>query len=151
MITREVRTGELIGHRVWFPRGITITDVGTLHSYNVQAAIWEPGKPMQGHPERPIVRYGRKPGIYAFLERDQLDRWLFYNPGVVIVGTAWLWGTVHQHERGVRAQYAYPREFDGIRGELPSYFKPDKILKNLRDRFIGRSVDYENLFPGIDR
>lgn len=42
-------------------------------------------------------------GLFAFKEH-----WGMQEVGGVIVGAVALWGQIHQHEKGYRAQYAYP-------------------------------------------
>lgn len=46
-------------------------------------------------------------GVYAAKALDRLSSIRFWNRG--IRGEAWLWGAVVEHERGWRAQFAYPK------------------------------------------
>ena len=49
-------------------------------------------------------------GIHA--AKPEHDKLLNYDNGVVVTGRVALWGVTFEHERGYRAQYAYPLSFD---------------------------------------
>lgn len=51
-------------------------------------------------------------GIYGVKTREQLKGWLnasFYLYTETVIGQVYLWGNIIEHERGYRAQYAYPK------------------------------------------
>jgi hypothetical protein len=63
------------------------------------------GQPPCGHPPGD----GCGCGIYAWLRREDLRRLVRIEPHIVPVwGTCSVWGTVHMHESGLRAEHAYP-------------------------------------------
>lgn len=62
-------------------------------------------------------------GIYAWQSRDDLDRLVSITYDMVPVwGSVSLWGEIHPHERGLRAEYAYPYELF-ISEEYAAYAK----------------------------
>lgn len=65
------------------------------------------GTPCDGH----IPNYAPKCGIYGFKRPDDLRSQVDATYGDEIVGAVWLWGRIAEHERGYRAQFAYPAHF----------------------------------------
>lgn len=49
-------------------------------------------------------------GYYA--AKSEHSALLRYYQGKIITGTVALWGEIHEHEKGYRAEYAYPLTFD---------------------------------------
>jgi hypothetical protein len=80
------------------------------------AAEWPPDDKLEaacdaGHPAPEL---GHTCGVYAVIDEAALARWaLERGPilGEIAVGEVDLWGKVIKHERGWRAQYAYPHSF----------------------------------------
>jgi len=96
-----IRAGEIVAYRGWM-----LHPNGNLRSVH-RDDEWEPGIPMQGNPDEPyagvhayksilgIAEYGLSSRIYSI---DSVDP--------MVTGTVELWGTVIEHERGYRAEYA---------------------------------------------
>jgi hypothetical protein len=100
--------GELIGHRAWKVEGGNL-----LRSYSAGSA-WFPGQPMQDKIGKGLeIDDHNTAGIWAFKDPYELAH-EFYGEiqGSGVFGTVWLWGTVIEHERGYRAQYATIRSLD---------------------------------------
>lgn len=127
-----VRAGEIVGWRAWEMGS------GCLRSLVVTSTIWQPNGIIKGNPGIKSPYYPLYEGIYAFKTEAQALN-LFheypYAPSNYVVGTVELWGEVHEHENGYRAQYAQPLE-------LVHFFGPDRDnemylferLKTLFDR-----------------
>lgn len=133
-----MRPGEFIGHRIWEVRHVD-GKMG-LKSF-VMECPWQPDTPMRDTTyaggcieERNMI------GIWGFKDRENLllylKRWLYLNQPIII-GTAWLWGTVIEHELGYRAQYAAIRSLEEIHyyGDSPEF-----DLKPLRDLYVKKRV-----------
>lgn len=100
--------GELIGHRAW-----TVQGGNLLLSISAKSA-WFPGQAMLdkiGHGQE--IDDHNTAGIWAFKDPYDLanEFWSMLRDGSVF-GTVWLWGTVIEHERGYRAQYAAIRSLE---------------------------------------
>ena len=67
--------------------------------------VWTAGLTM--HVDHDAPQPGCRCGVYASKSLDDLRSIRVWESGVR--GEAWLWGTVVEHERGWRAQFAYPR------------------------------------------
>lgn len=135
-----IRTGEIIGHRLWF-----IVD-GRLSSL-AHLRIWRPGETVVGDTNE-IVRHDPLfiqviwGGTYAFARRDQCDEEItdltevlarvahnkgrgFYFIGSepaylasgLVVGTVKMWGDVVEHETGYRAEFAKLNSIDELYGK----------------------------------
>lgn len=101
----------LIGWRVWYVS--TDRDQLRLASPN-RMAVWEPYRALEAR------HVGELPGglchacgIYAFRSLNDLRRTVaaqFDYRGATpwVAGQVWLWGKFAEHQRGWRAQYAYP-------------------------------------------
>ena len=101
--------GELIGHRAWKVEGGNL-----LRSYSAGTA-WFPSQPMHltvGNKGIEIDDHNTA-GVWAFKDPYELAH-QFYGEieGSGVFGTVWLWGTVIEHERGYRGQYAAIRSLD---------------------------------------
>ena len=104
----------IIGYRLWQ------CDVAGLKSLN--GVPWIPGKPLTAGCG--VLRHGKfvflpphfahdtpqvdcRCGVYGAKRLDSLQSMCFWDSGVR--GEVFLWGTVVEHERGWRAQFAYPK------------------------------------------
>jgi hypothetical protein len=67
--------------------------------------VWIAGRTM--HVDHDAPKADCRCGVYASKSLDDLRSIRVWESGVR--GEAWLWGTVVEHERGWRAQFAYPR------------------------------------------
>jgi hypothetical protein len=100
--------GELIGHRAWKVEGGNL-----LRSFSAGSA-WFPGQPMQDKVgKNQEIDDHNSSGVWAFKDPYDLAHqfWSEIDSGGVF-GTVWMWGTVIEHERGYRAQYAAIRSLD---------------------------------------
>jgi hypothetical protein len=111
-------TSCLTGHRVWN------WDAAGLKSLNGE--LWFPRQPLSAtcradrsgsisglskatHNPAELPYFGCTCGVYAAKTIDHLHQCGYKKFGVC--GEVHLWGTVVEHERGWRAQFAYPRTF----------------------------------------
>jgi hypothetical protein len=136
-----IRTGELIGHRLWWVIG------GQLCSL-AHRMFWLPGETINGDTNQIVdqdwffSRWTIWGGTYAFSAIKDLDeeianltemkrRWEFLGLGrgyatldwmplteteTFVAGTIKLWGDVVEHERGYRAEFAKINSLDAIYG-----------------------------------
>lgn len=97
--------GEIIGHRMWSVKGGNL-----LTSFSAESA-WFPGEPMKDATKsaREIDDHNQV-GVWAF--KNPYDLGHQFNGTQGIFGTVWLWGTVIEHEKGYRAQFAAIRSLD---------------------------------------
>jgi len=118
-----IRAGELIGYRCWY-----VDDGFNLHSVSADY-VWPTDAPAEGNPGIFIDSYPFLPaGVYAFNDEERARQQLIeYVAGQtfpfswirqakielilvryigVVYGEVKLWGEVHEHEHGYRAQYA---------------------------------------------
>jgi hypothetical protein len=109
-----VSVGEFVGWRWWIVMG----PAAIVRLASVTApAIWLPGETMVARNDAfdwkgPEWSGGPNYGIFAFKDRQEA---LLANdvPGMLMAfGSVSLWGTVIEHERGYRAQYAKVRSLD---------------------------------------
>lgn len=104
------RIGEIVGHRAWrFTNGF-------LSSAMMMDVVWYPGQTMKdGCPSNNFAAVSDhgSAGIWAFKNIYDLGGEFApkYSPEYVY-GTVWMWGTVIEHERGYRSQYASIRSLD---------------------------------------
>ena len=134
MTDREVRVGEIVAWRYWRVVGGIWRGPLTIWSSAVPMD-WTPGRPMTGYPARlprlfMTTAYGE--GIHAYENRE--EAWLNAvksDHSFLVIGTVWLWGHIILHERGYRAEFAYPRSFDGVRF-------PGLRFKWIKRRVFGR-------------
>ena len=111
-------TGHLIGWRVW-----EITAEGLLGSVWLDDTVWSPGQPIIAEfRHHPMWAFPASAMLLAALERQGpiesgagihalKARYLAQSLAAVtglILGRVALWGEIAEHERGYRAQYAYP-------------------------------------------
>ena len=102
----------IIGWRVWR------VENGMLWS-PFTGSVWEPGKPFQidrsrydGWSDELSNPLNRGLGIFAL---KKPPRGMVIG-GSLVVGRVALWGTVHEHTKGYRAQYAYPLSIRRVSG-----------------------------------
>lgn len=94
---------------IWAPK----TPLRAVHQVRSWAVAPQPCEdaPCENH----IPRMMPGCGIYAFKEerylREIVDAYSSSTFGNIIIGTVYLWGRIFEHERGYRAQYAYPKSF----------------------------------------
>lgn len=92
----------VIGWRAWH----VVKSYGTWQLISPQKdVLWTPGQPTVA-----LCRHDggcSSCGINAFATREQLDGDAYYGSKPVI-GQVALWGLVHEHGRGWRAQFAAP-------------------------------------------
>lgn len=62
----------------------------------------------------PCMGAGDGCGIYAYKQRSELDRLGEPQEQLGVIMRIALWGRVWEHERGWRAQYAYPLAFESL-------------------------------------
>lgn len=111
-------SGELLGYRGWLVGRDSVTGELRLRSM-VAGFVWPPHTYVQAGYFAPADLASRKQihdlGYYAFKNesgsRAHLSPW----GDLIVTGTVELWGTVHEHDYGWRAEYAYPKSFDGTR------------------------------------
>lgn len=119
-----ISVGEIIAIRVW--RYIPAS--GLLQSMAVDC-IWAPAEPMQGDPES---WYGN--GVHAFKSQTEaLSQYRAGGGGAMVVGTAMLWGTVIEHEKGYRAEFGKVNTLDFITNMV--WWKERRALQRLRARY----------------
>lgn len=105
----KATVGELIGHRAWTVKG------GNLLTSVSAGSAWLPGQPMHhkvGSNGLEIDDHNAA-GVWCFKDPYDLANqfWSTIQNGGVF-GTVWLWGTVIEHDRGYRAEFAAIRSLD---------------------------------------
>jgi hypothetical protein len=127
-LERAFVAGPILGWRLW-----RTTQDGTLMSlYN--DVVWPTGTPLRANPKNPGE------GVYALKDRTRLDGrgyTLTADQSGMVVGQVALWGTVIEHERGYRAQYAYPALID-LAPSMPGFPRPAslrRLAEAIRDRY----------------
>jgi len=137
-----LRAGEFIAHRAWMVLGVDQPrDRIWLNSFVMRCA-WMPRVPLSDtsyNPERRIQDHNEV-GVWGFKNRDDLfaDFLVGWDQieYPIAIGTAWLWGTVIEHNKGYRAQYAAVRSVDEIRWGWCGADRSDEILAKLRDLYV---------------
>ena len=96
---------------------------GLLGSYvrrpGLKNTITELARRASGVPA--VVPGGGTMGLYAFDTPELLHEEFLATPreytsdGVHVRGTVYMWGETIEHERGIKAQYAYPRLLEAVR------------------------------------
>lgn len=135
-----VRTGELIGHRLWW----VVPENGELHlSSLAHRRLWVPGETIIGDLNEMVCGIIRAiwGGVYSFFnaadahaemiaavaELDDLRKrrtsgWIisgwspYYEAIAVVSGTIKMWGDVIEHERGWRSEFAKLASIDAVHG-----------------------------------
>lgn len=135
-----IRTGELIGHRLWW-----LLPCGHLSSL-AHRRVWVPGETVYGDVDKAIMHdewiyYPIWGGVYSFASRSSLSRevddllirlhrfktgqatwmWPSWNPyrecEGVVTGTIKMWGEVIECEHGYRAEYAKLTSIIAVHGQ----------------------------------
>jgi hypothetical protein len=104
----------LIGYRYW-----TWDPVNQCLRSLYNGERWHPYRALQARCVDAIRNSPAAPapdchcGVYAFCDEreavEQRPNSHVASPATLIFGSVWLWGTVVQHVKGWRAQFAYPR------------------------------------------
>lgn len=102
----SIANGDVTGYvRAWRVWGLSQAGAELWLKSPVAGLCWRPGMPMKGWPALPPQ------GIYALHQAQDAatmrQRWLG-GRAALLGGEAALWGDVREHERGWRAQFAYP-------------------------------------------
>jgi len=113
--------GHILGWRLWrLPNGTELPDhEGRLMSIVIHQSPWLPGEPKAAPFPPDAYGSGVNCGIYAFktilgalgYAETILTDWTVQP---FVLGEVALWGAVVEHERGYRAQYAYPYSFRAL-------------------------------------
>lgn len=138
-----IRPGEFIGHRVWLVCGADDLpgDRVWLNSFVMRYA-WQPGVPVRdiSYDPKNRIQEQNMVGIWSFKDRDGLlNDFLSGWEGIeypIVIGTAWLWGTIIEHEKGYRAQYAAIRSLDTIYWGWGGEDNSDAVLEKLRAIYL---------------
>lgn len=140
-----VRTGELIGYRLWWVAGrdSTFAQLMSLAS----GYIWRPGETVTGDINECVYLDFWRPegsifgGVYAFSKEEFMQNELHdvrihirsgWGPKVCVAGTVKMWGEVIEHQFGYRAQFAKLHSLSvafGGSGDRP------EILEALQERY----------------
>lgn len=117
--------GYVVAQRTWpvsFERGVVTSGFDTE---------WPPGEPVKATDPGPTMM-GHGAGLYAMKLGEEIalpatDWHSMYAAGLVA-----LWGRIKEHERGFRAEWAYPLEFQHLSLEGPF---ADAMLAVLNERY----------------
>ena len=136
-------------HRLGFHQGFRVWTVDFEERLvpSVAESRFRPGYRIEAEcPKRrevpcwhPCLDYGYGCGIYAVKREDALPSFEYrrFASSADVIGAVSarvaLWGSVIEHERGYRAQYAYPLEFLGIELEDPADPRHSRIRYFLED------------------
>ena len=110
---------------------------GRLTSDSFDEVIWEPRKPVKASGSKCMFNTSKGIGIYAAKERDLILK--DYEPRdktIFIIGKVALWGAIKEHEKGYRAEWAYPLEFLKITNVAPEL--EFTLLRALSDIYLPR-------------
>jgi hypothetical protein len=137
------RVGEVVAPRLWWADDVPKEG---WHLRSVfQLNTWLPGVPMEGEPAWYMN------GVHGWKMPAHLDEYeeqLGHMGRIFVRGTVELWGRVVEHEKGYRAQYAYPLTLDrlvigqGINWDHAAMRwngapqPPDDLLDQLRLRYL---------------
>jgi hypothetical protein len=115
--------GEIEAYRCW-----NLVN-GYLVSFN--GMVWVPGEPAKGLG----VDIGNSSGIYSFLHLDDAIKEYGNATDTVIIGRIKLWGTIVEHGKGFRAEYAKVLELVDYRLRYAVGPHPE-ILDRVRQRYL---------------
>lgn len=138
-----VKFGEITAYRMWeiadefspfkHPRLKSVT----------MANIWEPGNPMEGSP-------GHGVGVFCWKDKDlaEYEARMYSVMDRMAWGSIKIWGEVHEHQTGYRAQYAKIEKIEGVfigrepakpQGFWGRFFEQEspslKLLNSLRETY----------------
>lgn len=132
----ELIAGPIIAWRLW-----KIRQDGILLSVAHSSVAWPTGAPLEGTYEgdaswgRGLV--GSTAGVYAMKTRELLAGHTYGRD--CLVGQVALWGRVVEHEKGYRAQWAYPTMVDlSVKEPMPGFPKPKRrsdLARMIRDNY----------------
>jgi hypothetical protein len=100
-----MQVGELVAWRIWQING------SYLSSYSADTS-WYPNEPMTGDPHD----YDHQ-GVWCLKSPHDALHMALHSNGTYALGTVWLWGTVIEHSRGYRGEFAMIRSIDTIVGK----------------------------------
>ncbi len=111
----NLRAGEITAYRAW-----RVREGSRLFSIAFDNFEWLPGLPAEGNPDVEVgYEFGH--GIHAFKDYEGAEEYLRTGYIILLEGTRssfWfvlgeveLWGTIHEHGLGYRAQFARPTRF----------------------------------------
>lgn len=126
------RYGHVMGWRWWRVDrgGLHSLWVNCAHAWPTDQALWA-GSPL--HPD-PRNYWGRC-GVYAWRELPQaLRQNLPAGYDLFVLGEVALWGHVIEHERGFRAEYAYPYSLRVV-AVLPGAPAPRERIADLAKQY----------------
>lgn len=148
-LPRSFSAGEFIGHRAWIVRGLDyIPGLDYLYGERlwlqsfVMVYPWRPGEPVcdTSYDSRKHIEEQNMVGVWAFKNHDDLlSDFISGWTGVeypIVVGTAWMWGTVIEHTKGYRAQYSTVRSLDKIYAGWSGELNPEEALEKLRELYV---------------
>lgn len=120
-----IRTGELIGHRLWWVVKVNNSPTGYRLRSLAHDRIWRPGETVEGNTNAIVAMNGSlRPiwgGVYSYPTPAHLTKeirfWadlVYAYSAALVCGTIKMWGDVVEHEAGYRAQYAKVLSLDAI-------------------------------------
>lgn len=133
----DVKVGEIIGYRCWNFKG------GELRSIT-RNYVWEDGE-ASGNPWK-----GSEGGVYAFkrwrtaLENaEQKAALAFLVP--LVVGRVKMWGKVHEHDHGYRAEYAKVESLRVVIGSRRAFKRVVRNYSQICDtsQLVRQAVDFK--------
>lgn len=137
----------IIGYRLWDLIEFTKDEKMILTSYTSESQ-WIPGKIMEAD-KLPnfiptISGYGDKKchGIHAFKNINDALHYIQLSEVPTILGTVYLWGTIIEHEKGYRAQFAYPCSLEFLIDTRTAYYDAErkKLIENSLRNVYGCDV-----------
>ncbi len=124
--------GYIHGYRAWKLR----IKEGRLFSDSILAHEWEPKKPKKAEDQK--VGFGKGAGLYAAKTLELLQT-EYDNPGITdtyVIGKVALWGQIKEHQKGYRAEWAYPVSFLKITNVARELEIP--LLRALSEIYLAR-------------
>ena len=158
-----IRTGELIGHRLWW---VLQEDGEQWLSSLAHRRLWQPDETVSANVDKVVDDFGLWigpkiwGGTYAFADAGRLDgeamyellqieRWResvkrcgmgwyagwvpYAETATFVAGTIKMWGEVIEHETGFRAQFAKLNSIDRMYGPGDLAALQEKYTKNTHD------------------
>ena len=130
---KEINKNEpLIAYRVWSLN----TEEATIGSYGHSHDIWPKGQIMKTDE---VPTSSNDNGLHAWKTMNHALQYAGSSPNIVIIGTIYLWGKIVEHERGYRAEFAYPKKLEILAGRFYDINRT-QIETNLRNSY-GCEVD----------
>ncbi len=123
----NLRAGEIVAFRAW-----RVRPTNRLFSVAFDGYEWFPGEPAEGDPDIKLDNEFAA-GVHAFKDFKSAEEYIWrcccHAQIPYVLGEVALWGTVHEHSLGYRAQFAKPTKFQLL------YRFPETNLEALRARF----------------